>query len=144
MAYKNIVITPPNTQNLNSQKTAQFYKGFSTVDETSSSVKLFDFELIKQDLLNQFNTRKGERVMNPQFGTVIWDLLYEPLTPEVKQQISSDIDRILSSDPRITPTQVNILEDDYGFLLELTLLYNGTDVSENMILTFDKNVGLAV
>lgn len=143
MAYKNIIITPPNLQNVTTKKTSQFYKGFSTVDENSKNVKLFDQEIIKQDILNQFNTRKGERVMNPNFGSVIWDLIYEPLTPAVKQQISSDIDRILASEPRVVPTLVNIVEQDYGFLLELTLTYKGLDVSDNMILQFDKSVGLA-
>lgn len=144
MAYKNIVITPPNIKNVSKTKTTQFYKGFSTVDESSTNVKLYDFELIKQDLLNQFNTRKGERLMNPQFGSIIWDLLFEPLTVEIKQLIANDIDRILASDPRVTPTFVNIVEQDYGFLLELTLVYGGTDVSDSMILSFDKNAGLAV
>ena len=143
MAYKNIVITPPNLKNVTTTKTSQFYKGFSTVDDTTNNVKLYDYELIKQDILNQFNIRKGERIMNPNFGSIIWDLIYEPLTPNVKQQISSDIDRILASDPRVIPTQVNIVEQDYGFLLEITLSYKGTDVSDSMILSFDKRVGLA-
>jgi phage baseplate assembly protein W len=81
--------------------------------------------------------------MNPNFGSVVWDLIYEPLTPNVKQQISADIDRILASDPRVIPTLVNIVEQDYGFLLEITLSYKGTDVSDGMILSFDKRVGLA-
>jgi phage baseplate assembly protein W len=143
MAYKNIVITPPNLKNVTTTKTSQFYKGFSTVDDTTTNVKLYDYELIKQDILNQFNTRKGERLMNPNFGSVVWDLIYEPLTPNVKQQISADIDRILASDPRVIPTLVNIVEQDYGFLLEITLSYKGTDVSDGMILSFDKRVGLA-
>jgi phage baseplate assembly protein W len=143
MAYKNIVITPRNLKNVTTTKTSQFYKGFSTVDDTTNNVKLYDYELIKQDILNQFNIRKGERIMNPNFGSIIWDLIYEPLTPNVKQQISSDIDRILASDPRVIPTQVNIVEQDYGFLLEITLSYRGTDVSDSMILSFDKRVGLA-
>lgn len=143
MAYKNIVITPPNLNNVTTTQNSQFYRGFSTVDDTTTNVKLYDHELIKQDILNQFNTRKGERVMNPAFGSVIWDLIYEPLTPNVKQQISADIDRILNSDPRVIPTLVNIVEQDYGFLLEITLSYKGTDVSDSMILSFDKRVGLA-
>ena len=143
MAYKNIVITPPNLNNVTTQQNSQFYRGFSTVDDTTTNVKLYDHELIKQDILNQFNTRKGERLMNPEFGSIIWDLIYEPLTPNVKQQISSDIDRILNSDPRVIPTLVNIVEQDYGFLLEITLSYQGTDFSDSMILSFDKRVGLA-
>lgn len=143
MAYKNIVITPSKVENVTTRKASQFYRGFSTVDETSTNIKLYDQELIKQDILNQFNTRKGERVMNPDFGSIIWDLIYEPLTPSVKQQIAEDIDRILASEPRVIPTLVNIVEQDYGFLLELTLSYKNLDVSDSMILSFDKRVGLA-
>lgn len=143
MAYKNLVITPPQIKNVSKTKTSQFYKGFSTIDQTTNNVKLYDFDLVKQDLLNQFNTRKGERLMNPEFGSVIWDLIFEPLTSDVRQLIADDIDRIVNSDPRVVPTLINIVEQDYGFLLELTLSYVGSDVSENMILNFDKQSSLA-
>ncbi len=143
MAYKNLVITPPQLKNVSKTKTSQFYKGFSTVDESTNNVNLYDFDLIKQDILNQFNTRKGERVMYPNEGTIIWDLIFEPLTSDVRQLIADDIDKIVNSDPRVTPTLINIVEQDYGFLLELTLTYVGTDVSENMILSFDRSSNLA-
>jgi phage baseplate assembly protein W len=144
MAYKKIEITPADGGSQRAVKQAQFYKGFSTVDENSASVKLFDYELIKQDILNHFNTRKGERLMNPEFGTTIWDSLFEPLTPAVKQSIAEDINRILALDPRVIPTQVDITQGDYGFRVELTLTYKGTDVSETMQITFDRTVGLSV
>ena len=143
MPYKNLEITTSNYSNQHTVARNHIYKGFSTVDPTNYGGKLFDFDLIKQDIINHFNTRKGERVMNPEFGSIIWDLIYEPLTPVVKQQIAEDIDRILNLDPRVVPTLINIVEQDYGFLLELTLSYQGTDVSDNMILSFDKRVGLA-
>lgn len=142
MAYKNIVVKSNNIKAQTTVKSSQFYKGFSTIDESSFTTKIYDYELVKQDLLNQFNTRKGERVMNPTFGTIIWDLLYEPLTPSIKQQIADDIDKILSREPRVIPTQVNIIEQDYGFYLELTLTYTGTDVSDQIRLAFDREVGL--
>lgn len=144
MAYKRIEITPADGIRQNVVKQAQFYKGFSTVDENSTSVKLYDYELIKQDLLNHFNTRRGERVMNPGYGTIIWDLLFEPLTPAVKQQISEDVNRILAAEPRVTPTDVSITQSDYGFRIELTLKYVGTDVSDKMQISFDKSVGMSV
>jgi phage baseplate assembly protein W len=144
MPYKKTQINSAEGSDQRTSKQSHFYKGFSTVDEQSSSVKLFDYELIKQDLLNHFNTRKGERLMNPTYGTTIWDSLFEPLTPAVKQQISDDINRILASDPRIIPVQVDLTQADYGFRIELTLKYRGTDISENMQITFDKNVGMSV
>ena len=141
MAYKNKVITPPKYVNQDTLATSQFYRGFSTVNDTAS-VQLYDNDLIKQDLLNYFATRKGERLMNPTFGTIIWDLLYDPLTSDLKEAIKDDITQILSSDPRLNPLSVNVVEQDYGLLLEITVTYVDSNQSENMRLSFNKELGL--
>lgn len=143
MAYKNLVITPPKYASQDTVKESQFYRGFSTVSN-SKSVNLYDSELIKQDLFNQFQTKKGERVMNPEFGTIIWSLIYDPLTSDLKESIKDDVNRILSNDPRITPLSVIIVEKDYGILIEATLAYTKTNQTENMRIAFDKEVGLLV
>jgi phage baseplate assembly protein W len=143
MPYKNITVTPTKYSSQHTNKTNQFYVGFNTQDTTTKSVKMYDFDLIKQDLLNRFNTRRGERVMNPNFGTIIWDLIYEPLTPAVKQQITDDLNAILNADLRASPTQINIVQADAGFLIEVTLVLNGTDVSQTLRFNFDSAVGLA-
>jgi phage baseplate assembly protein W len=142
MAYKNTVITPPNISNQASAKKSQFYKGFSTVNSASLTTKLFDFDLIKQDILNIFQTKKGERVMNPEFGTIIWSLIYEPFTNDIKQSISEDVTRILNYDPRVTPTVINITEAEYGMIIEATLYYKQQDLSSQMIFQFDRQLGL--
>ena len=49
----------------------QTFKGFSSKADRSN-YKLYDFELIKQDLINRLSVRKGERVENPEFGTIIY------------------------------------------------------------------------
>jgi phage baseplate assembly protein W len=99
-------------------------KGFSSVDNTNPGSRLYDFDLIKQDIINQFKTKRGERVMNPTFGSIIWDLLMEPLTDRVRDALTADIESICNSDPRVTPTQMDLTEYDNGYLLELTLLLN--------------------
>lgn len=144
MSYKNIEITQAQYSKQHTNKQSQFYVGYSTVDPSATSTKLYDFDLIKQDILNQFNTRKGERVMLPEFGTVIWNVIFEPFTDEIKQVIKDDVTRICNSDPRAIPIQININEQEYGMLLEVTLQYAGTDQTANMRLDFDKNIGLSV
>ena len=144
MPYKNLVITNSQDPSQNTTQLSQFYKGFSTTDNSQSNVKLYDFELIQRDIINTFSTRKGERVMNPNFGSIIWDLLMEPLTEDVSATLMSDIKTICNSDPRVTPTQINLNEYSNGYILELTLLLNGTDQSNQMQLTFDSNIGLSV
>jgi phage baseplate assembly protein W len=142
MAYKNLVITPNNISNQSSVQKSQFYKGFSTSNDLSLTNKIYDFDLIQQDILNMFQTKKGERVMNPEFGTVIWSLIYEPFTSDVKQLISEDVTRILNYDPRVTPTQINITDVDYGLVIEATLFYSQQDMTKDMRLSFDKELGL--
>ena len=94
MPYKSIEITNDRPVYEQEEKTSQFYVGFSSLDPTTANSKLYDFDLIKQDIINHFNTRKGERVMNPTFGTIIWDLLMEPLTQQVKELLNQDIIQI--------------------------------------------------
>ena len=142
MPYKSLEITPTQYNAGFTEQTSQFYRGFSTVDTTANDVKLYDNALIKQDIFNQFQVRKGERVMMPNFGTIIWDLLYEPLTDTVKSQIQKDITRICTSDPRVTCSQIDIVQSDYGFLLEVTLTYINSNQSETIKFNFDKEVGL--
>lgn len=143
MTYKNIEITPAQYNSQHTAKQSQFYVGFSTVNATTiNSTKLYDFDLIKQDLMNQFNTRKGERVMNPTFGTIIWDVLFDQFTENVKLMVTDDITRICRSDPRVTPIKISLNAQEYGLLLEITLQYKGTDQTSNMKLTFDKAAGL--
>ena len=60
------------------------FKGFSSRAE-NQNFKVYDFECVKQDLINRLSVRKGERVENPDFGTIIYDVLFEPLTPALKE-----------------------------------------------------------
>jgi phage baseplate assembly protein W len=142
MAYKNLVINPNNVSNQSSVQQSQFYKGFSTANDKSMTNKIYDFDLIQQDIMNMFQTKQGERVMNPEFGTIIWSLIYEPFTVDIKQLISDDVTRILNYDPRVTPTQINIVEAEYGMIIEATLFYKQQDVSVAMSLAFDKELGI--
>jgi phage baseplate assembly protein W len=142
MAYKNIEINTNQYNQQHTTKQSQLYVGYSSVNPDLLGTTLYDFDIIKQDIINQFNTRKGERVMNPKFGTIIWDLIFEPFTDDVKQALSDDISRICNSDPRAVPIQININEQEYGMLLEITLQYIGTDQTANMTMSFDKKLGL--
>jgi phage baseplate assembly protein W len=144
MAYKNIIIQPANYSEQQKKQNSQFYRGFSSQDPTTANVTLYDFDLVKQDILNHFNTRQGERLMNPGFGSIIWDTLFEPFTAEIKKSIEGDVNRILSSDPRVSVESVELSEAEYGLVLEATLKFVPTSQVDNMKLTFNRNLGLTV
>jgi phage baseplate assembly protein W len=113
------------------------YRGFST-RLNAKKYRLTDFELAKQDMLNYFEIRKGEKLMNPEFGSIIWDMLFEPLTEDTKQIITNDITRIVGYDPRLAVQQVAVTEQDNGFLIAIDLAYIPTDQSETISLNFDR------
>jgi len=118
------------------------YRGFSTVNKNSKNFALYDFELIKQDLLNSFYVRQGEKLMDPEYGCVIWDLLFEPLTAQVKDLLLQNINAIVNADPRVQASNVVITQYETGLQLEMTLTYVAYNLSENLRIHFDQNVGL--
>lgn len=122
---------------------AQMYRGFSTVSTNTQNFTLHDFELIKQDLLNHFYVRQGERLMNPTFGTIIWDLLFEPLTEDIKDLILQNVNQIVNFDPRVQASNVLVTGYDTGIQIEVTLTYLPYNLSENLRMNFDQNNGLS-
>lgn len=117
----------------------KIYRGFSTVTDSFGNFKLFDINLIRQDILNQFNVRKGERVMIPEFGTIVWGALFEPLTDELKFTLAKDIERIVNSEPRVRAERITVTEYQQGIQFDLELIYVDYNVSEKIGIKFDQN-----
>tara|TARA_B100001113_G_scaffold320474_1_gene289729 strand:- start:35 stop:460 length:426 start_codon:yes stop_codon:yes gene_type:complete len=113
------------------------YKGFSTVAGVKSN-QLYDMDIIKQDLLNHFYTRKGERVMNPNFGSIIWDLLYEPLDESTKEDIVEDCKRIIKADPRVSLVSINVEDFENGLYVKITVNTRPFNKRINLQLDFEK------
>lgn len=114
------------------------YTGFSTIGRTKK-FKLTDYELAKADLFNHLNIRKGEKLGNANFGTIIWGMLFEPLTAEVKKAITDDLSSIISYDPRLIATSITISEYEHGLQIMLELKYVPTNQVEILKLNFDRN-----
>ena len=115
---------------------AIMYRGFSTVGR-NRKFRLTDFELVKQDLINHFYIRKGEKLMNPDFGTIIWNVLHEPFTEDLKSVITQDIRAIAGYDPRVSFDNIIVTEYDQGIQVELQLRYVQTNQTNLLNLQFD-------
>jgi len=137
--HKPVVNTPASTGSIR----PQMYRGFSTVNTSTQNFALYDFELIKQDIINSFYVRQGERLMNPNYGTVIWDLIFEPMTPEVQSLIIKNVNQIFNADPRVTVTNLLVTPYDTGIQIECTLTYLIYNIQQNLQLQFDQANGLA-
>jgi phage baseplate assembly protein W len=118
------------------------YKGFSTVSNDGQSFALYDLALIKQDIINHFHIRQGDRLENPTFGTIIWDLLFEPLTEDIKQLIIKNVEDIINYDPRVNAEQVIVTTYPSGIQIECRLIYLPYNIGEKMQFKFDQANGL--
>jgi phage baseplate assembly protein W len=112
------------------------YRGFSTIGKVKK-FKLTDLELVKQNLFNHFNIRKGEKLMQPGFGSVIWSMMFEPLNEETKNLIQADVKKVVGYDPRTKVTNVIITQFDHGVQLDIEMEYLPGNQSDSLRLTFD-------
>jgi len=119
------------------------YKGFSSFNP-SRNFKLYDIELVKQDIINHFYIRKGEKLNNPEFGTQIWDLLFEPFTGQVKQAILDDVQTVINYDPRIEIESIAVDATDNGIRVEALVIYRPFNIAEQMQFTFDRNNSIVI
>ena len=120
-----------------SNKTVTF-KGFSSRAD-KRNFKLYDFEVAKQDMINRLSVRKGERVENPEFGTIIYDALFEPFTETLKDAIVEDVTANLNADPRISTQEILVSQADKGIAIQATITYVPLDITEKLQFNFDEN-----
>jgi phage baseplate assembly protein W len=114
------------------------YSGFSTYNRYKK-FRVSDFDLVQQDLFNHFNIRKGEKLMNPEFGTIIWGMLFEPLTDTVRKAIVADVKRIAMYDPRIAVNSIQLNEYQQGLQINLVLTYLVEDRTVTLAFNFDRD-----
>ncbi len=117
------------------------YRGFSS-NQPTKNFKIYDIALVKQDLINHFHIRKGEKLEKPGYGTIIWDMLFEPMTENNKNIIIKDVETIVNSDPRIAIQQVTVDATQVGIQVIIDAVYLPFNVSEKMAFTFSRDNNL--
>lgn len=113
--------------------------GFSTqAIQGKRGWSVSDIDLIKRDLLNEFSTRRGERLMLPTYGTIIWDMLFEPFTDGVQAAIIDDVKTIVGHDPRVRIIDINVVTSANGIKVAIDLKYEPWDTLGTFALDFDR------
>ena len=114
------------------------YKGFSTFNR-KKRFAVNDFELVKQDIFNHFNIKRGEKLMRPEFGTEVWELLFEPFTIDTTESIRDEIKAICVYDPRVRVENVSIDQYEHGINVRIDLLYKTTNQATSLYLQFERD-----
>ena len=98
-------------------------------------------DALKANLINYFLTNKGERYLNPDFGSDIKKLLFDNLTEEkidtLEGIVARDIDVFF---PRVRPTDINVLADPDQNLVVLQMKYSiiDTNIEDELIINFEQ------
>lgn len=117
------------------------YRGFSTAKQLETRGKTFstsDIETVKRDLLNHIYTIPGERVMQPNFGTRIPLMEFEPLDPNSIKIIKDDLAMVMNYDPRVRLIDIAVLAmpDNNAIVALIDIEFVKFNVTETMKLEF--------
>ena len=102
--------------------------------EGSNTLKLTDIKLVERNIMNHIFTKKRTRLMMPDFGTTIPDMVFEPLDDDVIESVRSDIERVIAYDPRVRLLALNTSPNyDVGSLaISVSLQYIELNVIKDM------------
>ena len=112
--------------------------GFSTHDRKIGSATLQDKELAIRDLQNHFYTRRGERLGEPSFGSIIPQLLFDPLDQRTIDLIEEDMVNIIETDRRWQFQDYQIIEGDHTVTLTVQLIYVPDLTQEELLLEYER------
>jgi phage baseplate assembly protein W len=75
--------------------------------------------------------------MQPNFGSAIWSMMFEPLTEELKNLIQDDVKTVVGYDPRTRVNNVIVTQYDHGVQLDIELEYLPSNQADTLSLMFD-------
>jgi phage baseplate assembly protein W len=86
-------------------------------------------------------TRVGERIMEPQFGSGLQQFFFKKIDEALKSDIIETVERsLLQNEPRITVKEVSVdIVDVYRGLAEIAIvyIYNQTNTRHNYVYPFN-------
>lgn len=113
-----------------------YFVGFNTVNNPNPPYSLTNIELIKRDILNHFATPMGSRVMMPDFGTRIYEYLFDPFDEYTKNAIIEDATNVVRSDPRVDLIDIIVTQQDQALNIVMNLLFKPESITDNLFVIF--------
>ena len=105
-----------------------------------SSVQLAEYEeSVRQSIWIILGTAKGERLMRPNFGCGIYDLVFEVNSPSTAGRVAQEVrDALLMFEPRIDVLDVQAQPAGSGEVLLISIDYQvrATDNAFNLVYPF--------
>jgi phage baseplate assembly protein W len=108
-------------------------------DADALNTRLLDIHAIRNSIRNHLSWRQGERILNPSFGNVLYQYLYEGTGDVNPSMVEQSVRTMLSDESRISITRVNANIDPDNHECSVTVIYSipslGTTDSTTVTLT---------
>ena len=78
----------------------------------------------------------GSRVMRPDFGTRIYELLFDPFDDYTRNAIMEDVVRVIQTEPRVELVDLDVYADQQALTILITLLFKPEAVTEDLYVTY--------
>jgi len=113
-----------------------YFVGFNTVNQPSPPYSMTNINLVKRDILNQFATPLGTRLMLPGFGTNIYSYLFDPFDDYTKNAIIEDAVRVVQDEPRVELVSIDVFQSDQALTIAMVLLFVPESITDSLFATF--------
>ncbi len=98
-------------------------------------------DAIRTNIINYFLTGQGERYMNPSFGTIIRNLMFENINQNMIDRVKSTVRKGLSEYfPTVVPNDFKVIGTPDSNTVTLSLKYTiqNTNIQDEVVINFEQ------
>lgn len=126
--------------NTATKKQQEFWSDFTTDfgdhPVTHELLRLNNENAVKRSIRNLILTNKTERLFNPELGSNINRLLFEPMIPATAEALKHAInDTITSHEPRVRLSNIEVIPDEISQLYRVNIFFMVVNRADPMAMT---------
>lgn len=117
--------------------------GNGTVSINSGDILIdYDLRAIKNSIKNIFTTKKGQKILNPDFGCSLEQYLFTPITESNAKAMGSEILRgITKYEPRVKVTNIYVVPSIDRNSYNISVYYTLLDINKQNLINIIALVG---
>lgn len=113
------------------------YRGGSFDTNLGQGFRRTSAAIVKKDILNHLFTRRGERVMMPDFGTNVQDTIFDPNDEITQKLITNEILSVIEQDPRVEMVRIVVNADEDNHLINVEVVLRFIELEVIDVISLD-------
>ena len=132
-----VFVNQPTYTDLHLDLSLEKNVGYGDNPQNAGDIKVdTDIEAIKNSIRNIFNTRKGQKILSPEFGSNLDQFLFERVDNFVGNIIGKTIlDNLQNFEPRVEVININVYPFPDQNLYRIQVIYNFLQINKQQSVT---------